>query len=56
MMKTVKNAIGREVPSFVEGIGELKAFQGAYNCEPEGVKHATKLPRALKAETKYFQT
>jgi len=52
MMKTVKNAIGREVPSFVEGIGELKAFQGAYNCEPEGVKHATKLPRAFKGGNK----
>ena len=27
-MKFVKNAIGREIPEYLEGIGELTPFQG----------------------------
>lgn len=51
-MKTVKNSIGREVPLFMEGIGALTPFQGAYSREVTGAKHAPKKSRAFKGGEK----
>ena len=35
MSKTAKNEVGREIPSFIEGIGELLPFTGAFTHGPQ---------------------
>ncbi len=42
-METIKNALGIELPKFIEGYGEVKPYKGAFATEPTGVKHAPKM-------------
>ncbi len=42
-METIKNAVGIELPKFIEGYGEVKPYAGAFATEPTGVKHAPKM-------------
>ncbi|MCC5909072.1 MAG: citrate lyase subunit alpha [Clostridiaceae bacterium] len=42
----IKNALGREIPKYIEGIGELKAFQGAFVYTPEERKAAPRISKA----------
>lgn len=38
--KTVVTKLGRELPSFIEGYGEVKPYAGPFETKPEGVKFA----------------
>lgn len=42
-METIKNAIGIELPKFIEGYGEVKPYAGAFATKPTGVKYAPKM-------------
>ncbi|WP_041721755.1 citrate lyase subunit alpha [Alkaliphilus metalliredigens] len=48
----VKNALGREVPKHIDGIGELKAFQGAFAYDPKGQKLAPKITKTFHGNDK----
>lgn len=47
-MKTIKNSLNREVPLFVEGLGEFKPFQGVFSTI-NSTGEITYAPRKLKA-------
>ena len=38
-----KNALGREIPDFIEGYGKTKLFQGAFALKPEGYRAGGKI-------------
>ena len=38
-----KNALGREIPDFIEGYGKTKPFQGAFALKPEGYRAGGKI-------------
>ena len=38
-----KNALGREIPEFIEGYGKTKLFQGAFALKPEGYRAGGKI-------------
>lgn len=55
MKGTIKNAVNREIPEYVEGIGELKPFQGAFAYEPEAEKASTKISKKFPGEKKVLK-
>ncbi|SNT14110.1 citrate lyase subunit alpha / citrate CoA-transferase [Anaerovirgula multivorans] len=55
MSNMIKNAINREIPKYIEGIGELKAFGGAFAYNPEGKKAATKIPKTFTGKNKIIE-
>ncbi|WP_026478483.1 citrate lyase subunit alpha [Alkaliphilus transvaalensis] len=46
------NKIGREVPAFIEGIGELKPYQGPFSVEPTKRRFGRKLSVITPKESK----
>ena len=38
-----KNALGRDIPDFIEGYGKTKLFQGAFALKPEGYRAGGKI-------------
>ncbi len=52
MNNFVKNSIGREVPVYMEGIGNLTPFKGAYDHTPPGSRHATRLVKSFERGNK----
>lgn len=55
MRGTIINAVGREIPKYIEGIGELKPFQGAFAYEPEGKKMAPKISKIVPGKEKVVE-
>ena len=39
-MEVIVNAVGRKMPSYIEGIGELKPYRGPFEVKPEGIRYA----------------
>lgn len=39
-MEFVKNSVGRQIPKYIEGIGELKPYSRPFAVKPEGRKYA----------------
>lgn len=39
-MEYIKNKVGREIPKYIEGIGELRPYERIFSETPEGRKHA----------------
>ena len=56
MKGTIINAVGREIPKYIEGIGELKPFQGAFAYEPEGRKLAPKISKTTPKDDKMVES
>ena len=56
MKGTIINAVGREIPKYIEGIGELKPFQGAFVYKPEGRKFAPKISHISPGENKIVES
>lgn len=46
------NSIGREIPEYIDGIGELRPFQGAFKRIPDGFMKAPKVPCANRGGDK----
>lgn len=44
----MKNSLNREIPSFVEGYGEIKPFSGAFTVQPNTKRQAPSVKRAAK--------
>src|SRR5690606_6059087 len=48
----VKNGVGRDIPEYIEGIGELKPYVSPFDIEPKGSKAGSKLKRPLPHKSK----
>ena len=51
-MKFNKNAVGREIPEYLEGIGELVPFKGVDAIKPTKSKAGAKLRMRIQDEKK----
>ena len=40
-IKTILNKVNREIPTYIEGYGEVKPYAGPFSTEPVGRKYAT---------------
>lgn len=47
-----RNAVGREIPDFIEGYGKVLPFQGAFWRKPEGFRKGAKLRAAYERKSK----
>jgi citrate lyase subunit alpha/citrate CoA-transferase len=54
--KLAVNAVGREIPKRIEGIGELKPYEGAFNYSPLGRKAGSKLNKVLPGQSKLLNS
>ena len=52
----LKNKVGREVPEFVEGIGELRPYNGAFSFKPENCKSGCKIAQTKPGDTKLLES
>lgn len=50
-MATVVNGVGREVPTFVENLGEFRPYKGVFAGEPGGRRHGTGIRRSMGKKT-----
>lgn len=51
-MKYNVNAVGREIPEYLEGIGELRAFEGVDKIKPTKTKAGSKIRMRIQDEKK----
>jgi citrate lyase subunit alpha/citrate CoA-transferase len=51
-MNQLKNAIGRELPEYIEGYGKVRPFAGAFATMPDMERRAPKVKRILPGEQK----
>lgn len=51
-MKYNVNAVGREIPEYVEGMGEVVPFKGVNAIKPEKKKAGAKLRMRIQDEKK----
>ncbi|WP_207645762.1 citrate lyase subunit alpha [Geosporobacter ferrireducens] len=51
-MELVKNKVGRMVPTYIEGIGELKPFNGIFDTEVEGRRHGAINSKVVPSDQK----
>jgi citrate lyase subunit alpha/citrate CoA-transferase len=54
--KLLKNKIGREVPEYVEGIGELKPYNGPFSFQPEKRKFGRKISQVMPGSSKLLDS
>ncbi len=52
----LKNKVGREVPEFVDGIGELKPYNGPFDLEPQNCKSGAKITQTKPGDTKLLDS
>ncbi|WFA08128.1 citrate lyase subunit alpha [Tissierella sp. Yu-01] len=52
----VKNGIGREIPEFIEGYGEVKPYVSPFDMVPTGSKAGAKLKRPLPHKSKMIES
>lgn len=52
----MKNAVGREIPEKIEGIGDLKPYQGPFTFNPIGRKVGTKLNKIVPGKSKLLDS
>lgn len=51
-----KNGVGREIPSYIEGIGQIKPYESPFSVIPEGNKAGAKLKRPLPHQNKLIDS
>lgn len=56
MNDMITNAVGRKIPKYIDGIGELKAFQGVFAYEPEAIKASTKISKMIPGKEKVLKS
>lgn len=54
--KMIKNGVGREIPEYIEGIGNIKPYESPFSVIPEGNKVGPKLKRPLPHKTKLIDS
>jgi citrate lyase subunit alpha/citrate CoA-transferase len=52
----MKNSIGRDIPEYIEGYGQLLSYQGAFAIQPTMNRQAPKVKRIHPAEQKQADT
>lgn len=52
MTKYIKNAVGRELPEYIEGYGNVKPYAGPFATMPAGFSAGRKLKRELPGDVK----
>lgn len=52
----IKNGVGREIPEYIEGIGNLKPYDSPFGIIPEGNRAGTKLKRPLPHKSKVVES
>jgi citrate lyase subunit alpha/citrate CoA-transferase len=52
----LKNALGREIPEKIDGIGELKLYQGPFEYEPSGRRFGRKISKVLPGQSKLLNS
>nr|WP_312577852.1 citrate lyase subunit alpha [Sedimentibacter sp.] len=52
----IKNGVGREIPNFIEGIGDIKGYESPFGIIPEGNKAGPKLKRPLPNQSKLLES
>lgn len=52
----IRNAVGREIPEKIEGIGELKPYRGPFNYNPLGKKVGTRLNKIIPGQSKLLDS
>jgi citrate lyase subunit alpha/citrate CoA-transferase len=52
----MKNSIGRDIPEYIEGYGQLLSYQGAFTIQPTMNRQAPKVKRIHPAEQKQADT
>ncbi len=52
----IKNKVGRSIPKTLEGVGELRPYEGPFEYIPEGKKAGKELKRNLPHETKLVES
>jgi citrate lyase subunit alpha/citrate CoA-transferase len=52
----MKNSIGRDIPEYIEGYGQLLSYQGAFAIQPSMNRQAPKVKRIHPAEQKQADT
>jgi len=52
MIKMIKNGVGREIPEYIEGIGNIRPYESPFSIIPEGNKAGAKLKRPLPHKSK----
>ena len=55
-MKLLKNKIGREVPEYIEGIGELRPYNGPFSFQPENCKVGRQISQVKPGESKLLDS
>lgn len=55
MIALIKNGVGRYIPEYIEGIGNLKPYESPFSLIPEGNKYGAKLKRKLPHENKLIK-
>ncbi|MDD2447021.1 MAG: citrate lyase subunit alpha [Tissierellia bacterium] len=51
-----KNGVGREIPKFIEGYGEVKSYTSPFDIVPNGNKAGSKLKRPLPHNSKMISS
>ena len=51
-----KNGVGREIPSYIEGIGQIKPYESPFSVIPEGNKAGARLKRPLPHKNKLIDS
>ncbi len=54
--KLLKNKVGREVPEYIEGIGELMPYNGPFNFQPVKRRFGRKISQALPGNSKLLDS
>ncbi len=52
----LKNKVGREVPEYIEGIGELMPYNGPFNFQPVKRRFGRKISQALPGNSKLLDS
>ncbi len=52
----IKNGVGRLIPEYIEGYGEVKPYVSPFNLEPTGYKGAAKLKRPMPHQSKLLSS
>jgi len=51
-IKLPKNKIGRDIPEFIEGIGELMPYKGPFSVQPTKHRYGRKISQVLPGDSK----
>lgn len=52
----MKNAVNRDIPEFIPGIGHIKPYQGQFTTKADGYRHGTKIRQNIPGKEKVLPT